>query len=215
MRQGFPKYSSGARKGEAGVRLVSKIVSDEFGWIFKRNHQEHDFGIDGQVEVVADDNLVTGQIFAVQIKFGVSFFKEKNRWGYIYRGETKHFNYLSNYPTPVVIVICQPETKTCYWAHFDPTQTQKSSGGWKMTIPFENRLDSAKAELLQLVGPVVDQLSALQAYWIENKIITESEIVVYVLDDIDVRTKDTGHAHFLIACGPQKSLQPRVRARSN
>jgi hypothetical protein len=33
-------------------------------------------------------------MLACQIKCGKSFFKESNRWGYVYRGETKHFNYL-------------------------------------------------------------------------------------------------------------------------
>lgn len=194
MSCGFPTYSQSARKGEAGVNLVSKIVSDTLGWIFKRNHQEHDFGVDGQIEIVTDGGAVTGQIIATQIKYGTSFFQEKNKWGYVYRGKIKHFNYLSNYPTPVIAVICHPQSKQCYWARFDPEQAQVSSGGWKMTIPLASQLSDSRLALRQLVGPPVDRLAALKAYWELNQKITDSSFVLYVLDDVDVRTGDTSRA---------------------
>ena len=87
MRAGFPQYSNTAKLGEFGVRIVSKVISDTFGWLFKRNHQEHDFGIDGQVELVTNDGAVTGQMLAVQIKCGRSFLVEKNKWGFVYMGK--------------------------------------------------------------------------------------------------------------------------------
>lgn len=65
MRAGFPQYSNTAKLGEFGVRIVSKVISDTFGWLFKRNHQEHDFGIDGQVELVTNDGAVTGVIICL------------------------------------------------------------------------------------------------------------------------------------------------------
>ena len=80
----------------AGVGIVSMIVEDEFGWLFRQNHQERDFGIDGQIDVVTEGGDVTGQLLGCQIKCGPSFLRETNRWGFVYRGETKHFNYLSN-----------------------------------------------------------------------------------------------------------------------
>ena len=103
MKQGYPTYSKAAQKGEAGIDLASRIVNKELGWLLVRNHQEHDFGIDAQVDIILDDGSVTGQIIAMQIKYGKSFFQEKNQWGYVYRGDQKHFNYLANYPTPVLI----------------------------------------------------------------------------------------------------------------
>ena len=91
MIKGFPQFTPNARKGERGVDVVSRVVHEQFKWLFKRNHQEHDFGIDGQLEVVTDEGAVTGQMLAVQIKYGKSFFDERNKWGYVYRGELKHF----------------------------------------------------------------------------------------------------------------------------
>ena len=71
--------------------------------------------------MVTKAGAVTGQLLACQIKCGASFFKESNRWGYVYRGEEKHFNYLANYPIPVIIVICNRETKEAFWV-FDFAQ---------------------------------------------------------------------------------------------
>src|SRR6266571_7920181 len=130
--RGFPKFANSAKRGEVGINLVSRIVSDNFGWLFKRNHQEHDFGIDGQIEIVTADGAVTGQMLGVQVKCGKSFFEEKNKWGFVYRGETKHFNYLANYPVPVIICLCDPESQQCYWQHFQADQVQVTGAGWKM-----------------------------------------------------------------------------------
>ena len=61
MKSGFPQFADSAKQGDLGISLVTRIVSDIFGWLFKKNHQEHDFGIDGQIEVVTNDGAITGQ----------------------------------------------------------------------------------------------------------------------------------------------------------
>jgi hypothetical protein len=190
MTEGFPQYTHSARQGELGVNLVAKIVSDSFRWLFSRTHQEHDFGIDGQMQLVTDDGAVTGQQIAVQIKHGRSLLKEKNRWGYVYRGKLKHFNYLANYPLPVVIVICDPDSKECYWVHFKSEQTQRTERGWKLTIPFGNKLAVSKNALAALVPLTTDSLSKLQAYWALNKMIVEAPAILFILDDHEVKTMD-------------------------
>lgn len=190
MKNEFPQYSKTAKLGELGVSIISKIISDNFGWLFKRNHQEHDFGIDGQVELVREDGAVTGQLLAVQIKCGKSFLQEKNRWGFVYRGEKKHFNYLVNYPIPVVICVCDPESSECYWVQFCPEATEPTESGWKITIPFENKLNDSKASLSVLLGPVRDGFKELQTYWELNQMIVESAVVLYVLDEHDVKTQE-------------------------
>jgi hypothetical protein len=68
MKKGFPTYSKQARAGEKGVDVVACVFNDDFRWLFRRNHQEHDFGIDAQVDVVLESGAVTGQILALQIK---------------------------------------------------------------------------------------------------------------------------------------------------
>lgn len=190
MNNHLPRYTSAAQKGEAGVGLVSRIVTDEFGWIFRRNHQEHDFGIDGHLEVITEDGFVTGQMLAVQIKYGASFFKEKNNWGYTYRGELKHFNYLANYPLPILIVICNPESRECFWVKFDVESTTRTSKGWKFTVPFENVLRKSKPELLSMLLPSTDSLSELEEYWKVNELMADSEHIFFIIDKLDVEAFD-------------------------
>src|SRR5258706_8585899 len=171
---GYPRFSKSAQKGERGVNAVSRIINDTFGWLFKRNHQEHDFGIDGQIEVITPSGSVTGQALAVQIKYGKSFFLEKNKWGYIYRGELKHFNYLSNYPLLVLIVICHPKSDECYWVKFSPDQTQTTDAGWKITVPFENKLERSKGAIEALLPQLQDGIADLEMHLAFNNVLAES-----------------------------------------
>ncbi len=190
MNTGFPQFSRSAQHGERGVNVVSRIVNETFGWLFKRNHQEHDFGIDGHLEVVKMDGSVTGQMLAVQIKYGKSYFQGKARWGYTYRGELKHFNYLANYPIPVIVVICHPDNEECYWVHFLPEQARKTESGWNLTIPIENKLSGSKTELEALLPPLVDSLLELETYWAINNLMVESSHIHFIIDQEEVNALD-------------------------
>ena len=194
MTRGFPTYSKAAQKGDRGVEVVSRVINEKFGWLFKRNHQEHDFGIDAQVDVVLEDGAITGQMLALQIKYGSSFFTEKNKWGYIYRGEQKHFNYLANYPTPTLIVICHPETNDCYWVLFDPEATSKAGNNWKITIPFENKLENSKETIFSLLPPPADYLSEVESYWAMNDIIVDHNHFLFIIGRDEVEALDTSSA---------------------
>lgn len=187
MSQGFPTYSKAAQKGDRGVDLVSRVINEEFGWLFKRNHQEHDFGIDAQVDVILEDGTVTGQMLALQIKHGKSFFEEKNQWGYVFRGELKHFNYLANYPTLVLIAICHPDSKDIYWEVFTPESTSKAGSNWKITIPFENKLSGSKQRISELLPPPSDILDEVQQYWAINEVLVTSEYVYFIIDREEVK----------------------------
>lgn len=180
-----------ARTGEIGVNMVAKIATDDFGWIFKRNPQEYDFGVDGQFEIVTDNGSVTGQIAAVQIKCGQSFFSEKNKWGYVYRGKNKHFNYLSSYPTIVLIVLCDQSTGECYWAEFNPEKTVGTPKGWKITIPFENKLSISKDHILKLLPESRDHLSEIEKYWEINELLVESSFNLFIIDRDEIEQCNT------------------------
>lgn len=186
MSTGFPRLTDSAKLGELGVNIISRQVTDGFGWLFRRNHQEHDFGIDGQIELVTQDGSVTGQMLAVQIKCGKSFFTEQNKWGYVYRGNNKHFNYLANYPLPVIICICNPESGESYWVHFLKEHVQASKSNWKITIPFGNKLASSKNSLERLVPKVSDSLAELDTYWKTNKVLIDAPLILFTFDENDV-----------------------------
>jgi Domain of unknown function (DUF4365) len=61
------------RAEDFAVRHVNDVVADELGWLFG-NEPLPDYGVDAQAEVVAEDDLVTGQILGLQIKGGASYF---------------------------------------------------------------------------------------------------------------------------------------------
>lgn len=194
MKSGFPQFSTSAKQGDLGVSIVSRIVGEDFGWLFRRNHQEHDFGIDGQIEVVTDDGAVTGQMLACQIKCGKSFFRESNRWGYIYHGETKHFNYLANYPLPVIIILCDPESREAYWAQFRATEAQVNEAGWRLTVPFGNKLSSSKADLQTFLPELRDHWSELQEYWTLNNMLLGSAVIILMIGAEEVMRMDVSQA---------------------
>ena len=50
----FPKRTLSQKSGEIGINLVSKIVTN-FGMIFRRTPQEHDFGLDAYIDFVNKD----------------------------------------------------------------------------------------------------------------------------------------------------------------
>ena len=188
--EGFPQYTRSAKQGNAGVGIVSRIVEDEFGWLFRQNHQERDFGIDGQIDVVTEGGDVTGQLLGCQIKCGPSFLRETNRWGFVYRGETKHFNYLANYTVPVIIIVCDPTSGEAYWVRFRSTDAQITEVGWKLTIPKENRLSSSKPVLQTILPPVADHLTPLREYWRVNNLLLGSEIILFTIDRSEVEFLD-------------------------
>lgn len=194
MSKGFPTYSAAARSGDRGVEVVSRVINETFGWLFRRNHQEHDFGIDAQVDVVLDDGAVTGQMLALQIKHGSSFFNEKNQWGYVFRGEQKHFNYLANYPTPVLIVLSHPASDDCYWVVFDPSDTSRAGANWKITVPFENKLAESKARIVALLPRPKDYLSEVQSYWEENDILANQDQFLFVIGREQISSLDVSDA---------------------
>lgn len=186
-----------ARLGERGVSIVSRVINEEFSWLFKRTHQEHDFGIDGYIDIISSDGSVTGQMLATQIKCGESFFKERTQSGYIYRGEAKHFNYLANHPVPVVIVICHPDTEHCYWVDFDLESCQKTGSAWTTVIPFKNRLDQSKDDIAHLLPPLRDSFAELDKVAKFVKAINDTSYIHFIIDRKEVLEMDAGRPrHF-------------------
>src|SRR5262249_23636353 len=140
MTSDFPQYTPSAQKGNLGIRIVENIVHDQFGWIFREQESQKDFGVDGYIELV-DQGRVLGRSLAVQVKCGETFFRESNEIGYIFYGERKHLNYFLNYPLPVLIILCHPTTKECWWCSVDPFEIEDTATGWRIVVPFNQSFD--------------------------------------------------------------------------
>jgi hypothetical protein len=185
----FPKFTKSRQIGEIGVNAVSTIVNDKLRWIFRRVNQEHDFGVDGHIDIVQDDGSVTGQSMAVQIKTGDSFFTSETEGGFTYYGEDKHLNYYLNMPTPLILVICEPESRLCYWTQFDVRKSEKIATGWKITVPKNSVLSElSKETLLEIVGPAIDHREAIESHWAVNETLQQFDFVLYAVDRHDVET---------------------------
>lgn len=174
MSNRYPKLSKSAKLGEQGVRNVERVVNEELGWLFRRIHQEHDFGIDGHIDIVLPDGSVTGMQMAAQIKHGSSFFSSKTQDGYVYRGDSKHFNFLCNYPCPVLIVLSHPKDGVCYWQIFHPDLCTHYANSWTLVIPFANNLSESQAHLLALLPEIRDHLADHQEAGQKAELLRES-----------------------------------------
>jgi hypothetical protein len=187
----FPIFSDSAQKGELGIVLVSRLFSEEFKWKFRRVHQEDDFGIDGFVEIVNDNNQVTGRSFAVQVKCGDSYFKESKYNEYWYLGNNKHLNYLLNHPVPVVIIIVNPNNKQMFWSVFNINETEDYSSGWRMPIPKSQMLTlDAKASLKQLVGEEKDYSDDVDCYRKMNIGLGKADLQIHQITREAVESQD-------------------------
>ncbi|WP_257588421.1 DUF4365 and DUF1817 domain-containing protein, partial [Leptospira sp. id769339] len=160
----FPKRTVQNLKGERGVIEFAKLINSELGWIFRKTELEHDYGIDGYIDIVLEDGFVSGKTVAVQIKYGESYFKQKSHNGFWYTGKTKHLNYYLNLDFPLLLVIIN--STGAYWVEFDIEQTEKISSGWRISVPTANKLDASSRSVIEdLVGEVQDYKAHIEAKW--------------------------------------------------
>jgi hypothetical protein len=193
-RGAFPKLTVQSRQGDLGVEIVSSIVNNELKWLFRKVHLEEDFGIDGHMDIVLEDGSVTGQSIAVQIKTGPSFMATKTNVGYVFYGENKHLNYYLNSQLPILVVICDPSRRKCYWELFNAESTEKTTGGWKMVIPFSQVLgQSSKEQLLNIVGPALDHTNELEKHWAFNNLLVSMGRILFAIDRTDIESGNTQH----------------------
>lgn len=71
------KNNETIKLGKKGVNYVTTVV-DECNCNFNPIFQENDIGIDGQIELFSKERIPTGNLIAVQIKTGKSYYDLKN-----------------------------------------------------------------------------------------------------------------------------------------
>jgi len=125
-----------------GVSKVESIFLREFNWI-PRTLFQTDVGIDMTVEI-SNEGIPTGQLIAIQIKSGESYFSEESNGNIIYRGTIGHLNYWLNHSLPVIIVLYNPKTDLTIWEEITEKKAIKTEKAWKVKIPKTNKLDSTQ-----------------------------------------------------------------------
>jgi len=163
MAQQFPTRSKSSNTADIGINVASTIFNDDFGWIFRRTHQEHDFGVDAYVDHVTQDNAVTGRTIAAQLKTGVSYLAASGEYHW-YKDTKEHLNYFLNLQMPVLLVICDPGSRVCYWAVLDKDKIDYQENGWRFPIPKQQVLGlDSKATIEALFGLPEDHVSEFEA----------------------------------------------------
>ena len=187
----LPNYNPKSEIGENGITIVKRIVENEFHWIFRKNHQEHDFGIDAFIDVVLDKGQLTGKSIALQIKTGASYFEEKSSSGWIYRDSIEHLNYYLNHDIPVLILLVDEIEEKIYWNVCDATKTEKAGNNWKIVISFSQQLlKNSKEQIQQYISPVKDYASQLEHFWATNKMLMKLGRLVFNIDKEDIVSKN-------------------------
>lgn len=211
----LPKANSALFTADKGVRAISRIINDEFGWIFRQNHQEHDYGIDAYIDVLTENSEVTGQSLAVQIKTGSSYFKISDHTSITYYGETKHLNYYANISHPIILFVHDEDEQKTYWVQFKLEKTEKARSGWKIEIPKDNVFSAySKIQMIDIVGPYIEYSDQLEEYWNDNQIIRNSDLIIYMIEKKEIKQKDVSKfCEFLERIKVNKSLEMYVQGR--
>ncbi|WP_424211044.1 DUF4365 domain-containing protein [Streptomyces sp. BI20] len=137
-----------AKVASAGVTHTKQAVEDELDWLFREQPTE-DYGIDAHAEVV-DGEDVRGRLLALQIKSGMSWFRETAPGGWWFRPDPEHVTYWLNHSLPVAVVLYHPETQRCHWQLVNGrTLLKATSGGWKLLVPEAQVLDADAADPLR------------------------------------------------------------------
>jgi hypothetical protein len=129
-----------------GVAKADQFFS-EAGWLF-REQMVHDFGIDAHVEIVSDQRP-TGELIAIQIKAGPSYFSKSNESAYIFRTDEKHAEYWLGHVLPVILVLVEPSQDLLLWQELSERTLVSTGKGWKIEVPKENVLDQASLRRLR------------------------------------------------------------------
>lgn len=167
----LPIYDPKTKTGEKGVRLVADAVEDNLGWIF-RTKRKTDVGIDGEIEIVTNENMTTGRLVSVQIKCGNSFFEEETQTGFVFRGDLIHLKYWLDHSLPVIVILCNPTSNCCYWGEVTPGNIEVFSKGWKINILRSNKLEKASCWAIESIAKnsLYKELLELSLYrWLHEK----------------------------------------------
>ena len=141
----------------AGVTAVTHAVENGMGWLF-RPQPEHDFGVDGHIEVVTGSpRVATGRLISVQIKAGDSFFREGDEVGWHVYIPKPTVNYWLRGSLPHILVLVRPRSGKCFWTEVRPDGPgiHETADSYRITVPRNQRLDArARDALLDLdAGP--------------------------------------------------------------
>lgn len=153
----FPTRDESHQVEEDGLVEVQRAVVRQLTWIF-RPQPIRDYGVDAHLEVVSDDDHVTGKNIGAQIKSGLSWFSKPAPGGWTFSENTfKHYNYWLGHSLPIVLILHHPTREKLYWQVVDQDTAKITGKGFKVIVPEANVLDasakSALEDIARRLGP--------------------------------------------------------------
>jgi hypothetical protein len=152
---GGQEQAPGMRRGDTqdperhGVWVVDGAIQ-RLGWFFREQFLM-DYGIDAQAEVVADDDRVAGQLLAMQIKGGNSWFSKPYDGGWTFYGDSNHLAYWLGHSLPVVVIV--NDDGNAFWEQVTSATARETPQGFALKIPSSQPLDkTARDKLLAVAG---------------------------------------------------------------
>jgi len=158
----WPTYDDNSLKGDIGVATVKLAVASQLRWAFREKSQI-DLGIDGEIEVRDVDKKSRGRVISVQIKCGESFFRSRSDTGFRYRPKPEHLNYWLSHSTPVVLILVDDASRTCYWQHVHPKNLHSVDGVNLIEVPAGQTLSEECSRALKRIADGIQQIDLVQA----------------------------------------------------
>ena len=135
-----------------GLSLLQQVVLDA-GHIF-RAQLESDFGVDAHIEI-KEGSKPTGRLIAVQVKSGSSYFSREEETGFWHSISDRHMELWLNHSLPVILVLCDVQTKICYYEIVTNETCVLAGGKWKILVPKSKIISPLSgSELADLASPI-------------------------------------------------------------
>jgi hypothetical protein len=136
----------------------------------------------------------TAKELGMQIKSGLSYFSEPTSAGWWFRPRREHVDYWLRHSLPVVVVLYDPDSDTCYWQLVSQaTLADSRSGNPKILVPSSQVLDeSAKGALRAAADRQVPQSGRSRSRGCHRVNRPQRERSTHACTDSGQRTKSAG-----------------------
>ncbi|EOB1942158.1 DUF4365 domain-containing protein, partial [Salmonella enterica] len=145
--------------GRAAGRIFQSNIP--INWAYRCQEDQEDYGVDAEIEIIADDEKATGFIFKAQIKGqeNVSIINDGNIASFNLSTERLNY-YMNQLDVPIILVVVDVTKKKVYWCSLQDDQSLSSrlaisnSEGKKsiaIHIPCSNTLPDESDKLIQAV----------------------------------------------------------------
>nr|MCR5483091.1 DUF4365 domain-containing protein [Bacilli bacterium] len=123
-----------------GVNYCGLIASKR-EWLY-RPQPVNDIGIDAHMEFI-DSSDKPKQLIALQIKTGVSYFKETKKDYVVFREiNERQYNYWVMNSLPCIVVLYNPDNDLCIWEELSKNTIKRTKDGegkgYYVNVPLKN-----------------------------------------------------------------------------